>query len=1030
MAGFSFDRALCHRYALALLLASLPGLHPLGLFGQATFTVNTTDDLDDGTCDPGHCSLREALSSAALEAEGALVAFDIPGAGPHTIRPSSPFPPLTGATILDGKTEPDYAGTPIVELDGTNAGDWAHGLDVIGAANVIRGLVVNRFSANGISIGAGAEENRVEGCYIGTDVTGTLARGNGNAGVMIGQASNNTVGGAESASRNLISGNAEGVTIVDVSATGNTVKGNYIGTNAAGDAAVPNGTGVLLLAPGNIVGGAGEGGGNVISGNLGHGISLGPPNATGNRILGNYIGVDASGKTPLGNDIGVWVDNVGDNRIGGADEGARNVISGNREGITLWESGATGNLVQGNYVGTDESGSAAIPNEMGIPVYAPGNTIGGSEAGAGNLISGNRTNGVNFHGEEATGNRVLGNLIGTDATGATALGNGDVGVAMHNRANDNTIGGTESGAGNVLSGNTLGILIGDLSVSGTLIQGNHIGTNGAGNAPIPNAQTGILVWGQNTEIGGTLPGAGNVISGNAFAGIDLGPGSTGTVIRGNYIGTNATGSVAMGNALGIFVNFSPANTIGGPEAGAGNLISGNLDQNITINGQEAAGNTILGNLIGTDATGTVALENGRGLLILDAPDNTIGGAESGAGNVISGNSRAISVEGPSATGNLLQGNLLGVDVTSSAPLGNRGAGIRFTNSASGNTVGGTGPGAGNIIANGSWVGVSVFPDAGVGNRILGNAIFDNAGMGIELNRDGVSPNDPQDADTGPNDLQNYPAITSAVANGGGAIRATLSSAPSSPFTLDFFSDTVCDETGFGEGRTPLGTASLTTDASGFGTVTAVFSGVTGTLVTATATDADGSTSEFSQCAPLSTLEVSPSPTTRTVSQGEAAVYTISVNAQGGSFEETVDLSCSGSPAGTTCGFDRDQVDLGSGEASVTMTVTTVAPAGSQPSGPGTKPPAPSSLWLLPILSVMALWASLTRRRNGLAVSHPRIGSLRRAGLVVALLLVPLSCGDDGTEPPTGGTPPGTYSLTVRATWAPVQVSTTVTLVVQ
>jgi len=169
MARLPLDRAFPfpHRSALllaALVLAGSPGLDPSGLLAQTTLTVNTVDDVDDGTCDGGHCSLREALASAGLEAEGAIVAFDIPGAGPHTIRPSSPFPPLTGSIILDGTTEPDFAGTPLIELDGTNAGDWVHGLEVSGAGNVIRGLVVNRFSGNGISLGAGAENNRVEGC--------------------------------------------------------------------------------------------------------------------------------------------------------------------------------------------------------------------------------------------------------------------------------------------------------------------------------------------------------------------------------------------------------------------------------------------------------------------------------------------------------------------------------------------------------------------------------------------------------------------------------------------------------------------------------------------------------------------------------------------------------------------------------------------------------------------------------------------------------------------------------------------------
>jgi titin len=1085
---------------LLLLLLSFPP--PTAVSAQVTFTVNTTNDVDDGVCNAIHCSLREAITTANQEIDGATIAFDIPGVGPHTIRPTSNLPLLMGNILLDGTTEPDFAGTPVIELDGTNAGGFAQGVNVGGSGNTIRGLVVNRFSDVGISIGAGSEGNTVEGCYVGTDVTGSVALGNGNIGILVGQASNNVIGGTAAGARNLISGNPEGITVVDATATGNVILGNYIGTDITGTTALPNVTGVVVLAPGNTVGGTDPGAGNVISGNTGNAVAFGPPNATGNLILGNYIGVDATGTEALGNDIGVWVDNVGDNIIGGTASGAGNVISGNREGITFWETGATGNLVQGNFIGTNAAGDTAIPNGMGIPVYSPGNTIGGTEAGAGNLISGNQSNGVNFYGEDATGNTVLGNLIGTDATGtealgngesgvavifaagntiggtavgagntlsgnsiagitlfgpetqgnliqgnfvgtdasgATAVGNGESGVAIQEAASDNTIGGTAEGAGNVLSGNTFGVLIGHPEANGNKIQGNFIGTNAAGDAAIPNAQTGVLLWGGNTVIGGEEPGAGNVISGNGFAGIDMGPGSFGTRIQGNFIGTDATGAVAMGNGLGIWVNFCADNIIGGTASGARNVISGNTGANIQITGIDAAGNTVQGNFIGPDVTGTVALENGRPIQIYDSPDNTIGGTDTGAGNLISGNTPGITIEGPTATGNVLQGNFIGVDVTGTAALGNGGAGLRLTNGASDNTIGGSDAGAGNIIANSGWHGVALFADAGTGNLIRANSIFDNGGMGIEIGRDSVTPNDEGDADTGANNLQNYPEVTSVVAEGSAAIQASLSSTPSSSFTLEFFSNDVCDDTGFGEGQTPLGTASLTTDASGLGSVTAGFSGVSGTVVTATATDADGNTSEFSECAAISTLGVSPSPATQTVTPGQAAAYTIIVTAQGGTFEGAVDLSCSGNPTGTTCTFGQDQVVLASGQASTTMTVTTVAPARVGPSipapfSPGESPTAPGTLWLAVVLSALALAALLARG----SAEHEKAPATRRslsrsaatAVLGAGLLLALASCGDDGTKPPSGGTPAGSYEMTVTATWESVQASTTVTMVVQ
>ena len=632
---------------------------PFGLFAQTTFTVTTSDDLDDGSCDGAHCSLREAINASNNAVDGGIVAFQIPGSGTHTIQPLSALPPLLGGVFVDGTTQPGFAGVPLIELDGSLAGD-ANGFDIAGSNNLIRGLVINRFALNGVSINTDCTNNVIEGNYIGTDPTGTLAHGNA-VGVLIGQAQSNTVGGTAAGSGNLISGNQEGVTIVDVTATDNVVIGNYIGTDVTGTTAVPNNIGVLLLAPGNRIGGLSLEARNVISGNLGNGVDLGPPNATGNTVEGNYIGVDATGTAALGNDIGVFVNDVANNTIGGASANARNVISGNREGVTLWDDGATGTLIQGNFIGTNATGNAAIPNQTGVPVYSPGNLIGGTGSGAGNLISGNQFNGVNLFGEYATGNTVQGNLIGTDASGTAALGNGENGVYIGLSAIDNTIGGSETGARNVLSGNPVGIHIGDSSVSGTRIQGNYIGTSAAGDQPIPNSASGILLWGTNNVIGGTGAGAGNVISGNGFAGIDLGPGSTGTVIQGNFIGTNAAGTAPMGNDLGIFVNFSPRNIVGGTESGAGNVISGNLSLNLSINGIDASGNTVQGNYIGTDASGTVALENGRAMLIQDAPDNTIGGTDAGARNVISGNLPGISIQGQTATGNVIQGNYIGVD---------------------------------------------------------------------------------------------------------------------------------------------------------------------------------------------------------------------------------------------------------------------------------------------------------------------------------------------------------------------------------
>jgi CSLREA domain-containing protein len=1071
-----------------------------GLSAQTTFTVNVVDDADDGSCAVGHCSLREAITAANHAEDGGIIHFNIPGAGPHTIQPLSALPALEDDVIIDGTSEPDFTGTPVIELDGSLAGD-AHGFDIVGSENLVRGLVINRFAWNGIQINTDCTLNVIEGNFIGTDLTGTLDLGNGN-GVGIGGAQSNTVGGTSASARNLISGNTEGITIVGATANANVVMGNYIGTDVTGTLSIPNSEGVLLLAPDNTIGGTAVGAGNLISGNASHGVSVGLPDASGNVILGNHIGVDATGTIALGNDIGVWVDNAADNVIGGTAAGARNVISGNREGITFWNPGSTGNLVQGNYIGTNATGSAAIPNGMGLAIYSPENTIGGAGGGAGNLISGNLANGVNFYGSDATGNTVQGNLIGTDAdgtmdlgngesgvalifasgntiggtasgtgnvisgntiagvfvlgedadsnaiqgnylgtdpTGTIAIGNGESGVALHSATNT-LIGGTDAGAGNVLSGNTFGILIGNLLATGNRIQGNHIGTNADGDAAIPNTQSGILIWGENTTIGGTEAGARNVISGNAGDGIGLAEASTSTVIQGNYIGTDASGTTALGNATGISMNFSPANTIGGTQSGAGNVISGNGGYGVTVTGSSAAGNVVRGNHIGTDASGTARLPNDIGIRVLDAPDNSIGGTEPGAGNVISGNARnGIRLLGPDATGNVVLGNYFGTDATGTMNLGNGTGGVILGNQASGNTVGSTAAGGGNVVAFNGRGGIALTVNAGANNQFRSNSVFENLRLGIDLANDLVTANDSDDSDTGPNNLQNFPALTSVASNDGVSIQATLNSSPSSTFGLDFFSNVACDESGNGEGRTPLGSSTLTTDASGSGTGTAAFSNVSGTILTATATDANGNTSEFSQCGDLTTLAVSSNPTTRTVTPGQTATYTIRVTAQGGVFDETVAMGCSGAPSGASCTLANEELDLTSGEVNTILTVTTVAPATSTLVVPRRLPRIPLGWFWALLLSLpgfaLVLMGIRTLGQQGKTFG---LGSrpVTRAGWVVLaafgglLLVLQTSCGSDGTSPPTGGTAAGTYELTVTATWESVQQTGTVTLVVQ
>jgi CSLREA domain-containing protein len=569
-------------------------------------TVNTAADT---VAADGACSLREAITAANTNAafNGCIagvpgldnIVFSI-GAGTPTINVTSALPAITEPLTINGAT----GGATRVELNGFSAGANVGGLTIAAGNSAIRNLVINRFTADGITLQTGGS-NVIEGCLIGLNAAGTAALANTGSGILISGSANNTVGGASVAARNVISGNgSDGVVIRLAGATGNSVLGNFIGTNATGAAVIGNGgygVAVTNSAANNTIGGT-AGARNLISGNIAGGVLLRDPATIGNQLLGNYIGTDLNGVLDLGNSgTGVLLDN------------------------------------------------------------AANNTIGGTSAGAGNLISGNNQDGLVIRMPGATGNSVLGNLIGSNAAGASAIGNTGVGVAVTNGAANNTIGGTVTGARNLISGN----------------------------------------------------------------------GGNGVLLR---------------------------------DAGTG-------------------GNSLLGNFIGVDAAGTGALANAtNGVEVIDAANNTIGG---------------------------------------------------------------TGTGAGNLIAFNPQNGVLVNGVTSTGNRVLGNLVFSNGAPGIDLGGNGVSPNDANDADTGPNQLQNFPLIN--FVTGAGALSGQLDSTAGNsayPVRIEFFANSACDGSGNGEGEVFLGFVSVAAP----GAFTFNFTPPVGKpFITATGTDANGNTSEFSTC---------------------------------------------------------------------------------------------------------------------------------------------------------------------------------------
>ena len=385
-----------------------------------TFTVTNTNDSGAG-------SLRQAMLDANNLCNPPFshsIRFNIPGGGVKTISPTSALPTITCPMIIDGTTQPGYAGAPLIELNGLDAaGDFVTGLRCR-APVTIRGLVINRF---------------IQGFGI----------------------------------------------YLDTGSSGSVITGNYIGTNAAGNAPLGNQSGIRLTGVtggdeiSNItIGGTTPVARNVISGNSIHGIEI--FFATNILVQGNFIGTDVTGTLDLGNGRhGIEFVNVvgsnGSNTVGGVVSGARNVISGNGgDGIHIQPS-SLANFIQGNFIGTDVTGTQAVGNSAeGIYASSSGNQIGGPTAAARNVISGNFLQGI---GIVSTQNLIQGNFIGTNAAGTAALGNGLEGVLISSGASQNTIGLDNSGAGtgNIIAFNgNAGVKVADSSSTRNAVRGNSI----------------------------------------------------------------------------------------------------------------------------------------------------------------------------------------------------------------------------------------------------------------------------------------------------------------------------------------------------------------------------------------------------------------------------------------------------------------------------------------------------------------------------------------------------------------------------
>lgn len=898
-------------------------------FPAETFVVTNTNDSGPG-------SLRQAIRDNNRSRAGVnnVISFKIPGDGPHTITPLTALDTPRHAVTIDGFTQPGTSANTLavgnnsvlkIRIDGNNT--FVPGLTIGARNSIVRGLSITRCGSAVIIEAPGVQ---VAGCWIGVAPDGTAA-GNQSFGINLTSGSDVVIGGTTPAERNVISATGSYGILTMAGTSGARIQGNYIGTSPAGTSAMGNGTaGILLSGSSHTVGGAVAGARNVISGNP-QGMTL---NVSTNSIIeGNYIGVDATGAASF-NTTGAGIDfgtGSRDNVIRG------NVISGNGYfGITIFNTGSTGNRIVGNLIGTDATGTAAVRNaNAGIGISVSGNEVGGADEADGNVIAFNGQQGVSVF-SSTTGtlirkNRIFRNSqLGIDlsADGVTANDATDADIGPNQLQNYPVItaatigvsdvqitGYLQSAANQAFEVDFFASAVADPTGNGEGEQylGSAVvntGVDGRGDFAVTFTRvangrfiTATATDSQNnsSEFSGafravsTRPLQTLVVTTDA----DSGPGSLRqALIDAGSIFTSGANRIHFnipGGGLRVIQVLSqlptPAEPVeidaftqpgAAPNAeadrdGAVRLVelrglgllsfedglrlntSGNLVRGLIVS-QFPGNGIVLSNADNSIIEGSLVLSNGSsGVVINNSIGGLVGGAAPQKRNTISGNVSSgvlvTTAQPPSrAADNRILGNFIGADLTGGGSYRAQNQGV-YISAGARTQVGGTGAGEGNWIAFNSR---GVVVQTSSENRIVGNRIYSNNSLGIDLGFNGLTQNDAGDGDGGANNLQNFPVVQTAnITANGTRFAGTLNSIANSNFTIDFYSSDACDANGFGEGARYIGQTALSTDASGNGSFDVVLPlAVPRGVVTATATDAAGNTSEFSACAAVGT-EIPP-----------------------------------------------------------------------------------------------------------------------------------------------------------------------------
>ncbi len=516
----------------------------------------------------------------------------------------------------------------------------ASGVYISSPQSIVAYNVISANGGSGLDLsGASALSNTVFGNIIGLNHLGSSARSNTLYGISLQSgASHNRIGlsSLSESNRNTISGNGlSGIAISGTSCVGNVILNSGIGCNTNGTVRIANREhGVWILDAvdthvGQAAGGAASR--NLISGNVLNGIYVQGANTRNTQIENNYIGLNAAGAASLGGQAhGIHISSGSDHLIGPD----RNNIAGNTGAGIRIDGFATNVTIQGASIGADAAGTSRVPNSLnGIEVLQ-----GRDITIQANLISGNNDNGVYAQGPDVADLAIFGNFIGVGASGATAVSNRFSGVLIAGVPNTQ-IGSTNSGAGNVISGNGAhGIEFGAGSSTGSVIAANFIGSSVSGSTALRNGGAGVYAsYDFDIQVGGPTPAWGNLISGNE-RGIHL-VGCNDWLISQNFIGPRSSLAAALTNRIaGIYLEANCRRDLI-----EDNLISGNDGPGILL--ENSSDLPIRGNRIGMGSGPLAPLpNNGPGILAGNCSNILYGGyAASDANRIAFNNGPGIAV---------------------------------------------------------------------------------------------------------------------------------------------------------------------------------------------------------------------------------------------------------------------------------------------------------------------------------------------------------------------------------------------------